>query len=69
MKDDQAYRNPSQHMPDDTEPRRYQNLQHYFANHYNQMLTLLLGFPDQEKLSEVFEGSKNLPESCKTILY
>ena len=35
QKDNQAYMNVVQHISADTEPRRYQNLPHFFANYYN----------------------------------
>ena len=69
MKDNQAYQNPAQHMAADTEPRRYQNIPHMFANHYNQMLHLLVGFPEPKALQKVFEDMTKLPEHTKSSVF
>jgi hypothetical protein len=49
-KDNQAYINPATHMSTDTEPRRYSSIMHFFANYYNQMMHILLGYPDPKAL-------------------
>lgn len=54
-------------MAADTEPRKYQNLQHFFANYYNQLMILALGYPDPAKLKVVFADQAKLPDSCKSF--
>jgi hypothetical protein len=69
QKDNQAYVNPSQHMAADTEPRRYQNLPHFFANYYNQTMHLILGYPDPKRLQKVFADHAKLPDCCMSFTY
>lgn len=56
-------------MAADTEPRKYQNIPHMFANHYNQMLHLLVGFPDPKALQKVLEEMTRLPEHTKSSVF
>lgn len=69
VKDNQAYANPAQHMKDDTEPKRYTNIQHFFANYYNQLLQLLVGFPDPHALKSTLQEILPLPDVCKSVIY
>ena len=39
-------------MKEDTD-NKFMDIAHFFANSYNQMLTILTGFPDSDKLAEV----------------
>ena len=69
VKDNQAYANPAQHMKEDTEPKRYINIQHFFANYYNQLLHLLVGFPDPHALKSTLQEILPLPDVCKSVIY
>jgi hypothetical protein len=40
-----------------------------FANHYNQMLYLLVGFPEPKALQKVFEDMTKLPEHTKSSVF
>jgi hypothetical protein len=46
----QSYANCIKYMKEDTEPKKFTSLAHFFSNHYNQMMKVLLGWPSEEKL-------------------